>query len=370
MKNIKAKLILPIGLALLLCSCASVDVPKESSFHVSKNCANKSNCFSNIKSAIDASRIIPKDNWVRIKIDSGDYFEKITIERDKTEIIGSGTRFTRLYYNEVAQTAGRYHRNNWGTAGSATLTINADNVKLSRIKVENTYDYLANDALLENDPKRIGNSQALALLLDINSDRVSLNQTELLGYQDTIFANGKRAHINKSKIAGNVDFIFGNGQVLIENSEIQTRNRSAKLKAGEFHSFIAAPSTQLDQKIGIVFYKSRLTRESGVPDNSVALARPWHPTTTFPDGRYADPNAIGQAIFIDCYMDKHIHQDHWTSMNGTARDGTKTAVFKPQDSRFFESGSWGPGARANDIGIKWNSTFRIEDVRNAIFENW
>ena len=68
-------------------------------------------------------------------------------------------------------------------------------------------------------------------------------------------------------------------------------------------SIVAAPSTPLAQAIGIVVYRSRLTREPGVPDGTVALGRPWHPTRNFPDGRYADPGAVGQASYIDCYMD-------------------------------------------------------------------
>ena len=356
--------------AVTIGSCATLDTPEQANYYVKANCSAVKNCFTSVQSAIDASQSAPKNEWVKIKIGPGNYYEKVTISRNKTEIAGAGAHRVRLHFNEVAQTAGRYHRNNWGTAGSATLTINADLIKISGLKIENTYDYLANDALAPNDPKRIGNSQALAVLLDINSDRVSFDNVILLGYQDTIFANGKRAHINNSKIAGNVDFIFGNGQVLIENSEIQTRNRSAKLEIGEFHSFIAAPSTPISQNIGLVFYRNRLTREIGVPDNSVALARPWHPTTTFPDGRYADPNAIGQAVFIDCFMGKHINEKHWTSMNGTARDGTKTAIFKPEDSRFFEIGSRGPGAIKVYIGIKWRERVKIESVRTSIFENW
>jgi pectinesterase len=57
-------------------------------------------------------------------------------------------------------------------------------------------------------------------------------------------------------------------------------------------------------------------------------------------------------------------------MNGTARDGTKSDVFRPQDSRFAESGSHGPGARRADIGIKWREPPGIEAVRRAMFTDW
>ena len=103
---------------------------------------------------------------------------------------------------------------------------------------------------------------------------------------------------------------------------------------------------------------------------SVALARPWHPTTNFPDGRYADPNAVGMAVFFDCFMDAHIHPDHWATMAGTARDGTKTLIFRPQDSRFYAAGSTGPGAKSHDIGVRWTPPITVEAMRSQIAGTW
>jgi pectinesterase len=321
-------------------------------------------CYTAIQLALDAAARDTSPQWITIHVAPGDYAEKPVVTRDRIRLIGSGAARTRLHFGAVAQTAGRYHRAGWGTPGSATLTINAKDVVVSGLTVENTYDYLANDALSE--AARIRNPQALALLLDIASDRVRLDRVALLGYQDTLFANGGRALVQRSLIAGNVDFIFGNGQLLIEDSEIRSRRRAEPYVAGTFQSFIAAPSTPLSQEHGIVFYHSRLTREKGVPDGSVALARPWHPTTRFTDGRYADPAAVGQSSFIDCYMDRHIHADHWATMNGTAPDGTPAMVFRPQDSRFFEAGSSGPGAQARKIGMVWKPAADIARIRAAI----
>lgn len=327
-------------------------------------------CYTSIAAALKAAERDQTGRWITIRIASGTYREKPTVARDRVRLIGSGAARTVLHFDAVAQTAKGYHRAGWGTPGSATLTIDAKDVTVSGLGVENRYDYLANDALAAGDPARIGNPQAAALLLDIHSDRVLLDSVRLIGYQDTLFANGARAVVRSSLIAGNVDFIFGNGQLLIEDSEIRSRRRSSPYTAGEFQSFIAAPSTQLSQRHGIVFYRSRLTREAGVPDGAVGLARPWHPTTTFPDGRYADPRAVGQASFIDCYLGPHIHPDHWAPMNGTSRAGTMTDVFKPQDARFFESRSYGPGAAKRDIGMKWRGEADIRKIRSEMLAGW
>jgi len=359
------------SLALLASGCTQIRRPDDPShYRVQADCAGVPRCHQSIQAALDAAEQDARAGWVIVDVAPGDYREKVTIRRALTLLRGSGQSKTRLHFDAVAENSGRYHRRNWGTPGSATLTIDADQVTVSGFTLENTFDFLANDALPDGHAAKLSNSQAVALLLDIHSDRVYLHEVALLGFQDTLFANGRRALIRRSLIAGNVDFIFGGGQLLIEDSVVRSRPRAAALPAGELESFITAPSTQLSQLVGIVVYRSRLEREPGVRDGAVALGRPWHPTTTFADGRYADPDAVGQASFIDCFMDAHISRDGWSSMNGTARSGAKTDVFLPQDSRFFEFGSHGPGAQRKNIGIKWQEHPRIEEIRRIMFEGW
>jgi len=337
---------------------------------VRPDCHGSPGCFTHVQAALDASAADSAGGRVVVDIAPGRYFEKVTVRRPGTELRGHGAGRTRIVFDAVAETAGTYHRAHWGTPGSATLTVDADAVTISGLTIENSYDFLANDALAANDPKKIANSQGVALLADVHSDRIMVVHSALVGNQDTLFANGKRLWVRRSLISGNIDFIFGNGEVLIEDSEIRSRRRAAVFAPGEFQSFVAAPSTPRSQPIGIVVHRSRLTREAGVPDGSVALARPWHPTTTFADGRYADPDAVGQASFIDCFMDAHIRRDHWTEMNGTARDGTKTARFLPQDARFSEAGSSGPGGRPIDIGLKWTQKPDMTRIRHLFFDRW
>jgi pectinesterase len=362
-----------IAVIALLGGCAITDKAAGNTgieLQVRKDCKAAASCYSTIQAAVDIAQQISVQTPVRIRVGAGDFDEKVVIERGNLSLTGQGAKISRLRHNLVAEYARQYHRNRWGTAGSATLTINGDDVKITDITVENSFDYLANDSLAPGDPKKISNSQALAVLLDVASDRVLFDRVAMLGYQDTLFANGRRGYVRNSLIAGNVDFIFGNGQLLIEVSELRTRPRGAAADEGEFDSFIVAPSTQISEPVGIVVHRSRLTREAGVRDNSVALARPWHPTTRFADGRYADPNAIGQAIFIDCFMDAHIHREHWTSMNGTARNGTKSDIFGPQGSRFWETGSHGPGAAAVDIGMSWKPAMGMPEIRAYFARDW
>lgn len=356
------------ALCLSLLSAAGSPALAKTSLKVRASCAEQARCFATIGAALDEAERDRSDRWITIDVGAGVFREKPTIRRNRIRLIGRGVGRTRLHFDAVAEHAAHYDRGRWGTAGSATLTVAADQVLVSGMTIENDFDYLANDALAEGDPRKISNSQGVAVTLDTASDRVLFDRVAILGYQDTLFTRGKRAIVRNSLIAGNVDFIFGNGMLLIEYSEVRTRRRGAATDGEAFASFVTAPSTNLQQPIGIVIYRSRLTRERGVADGSVALGRPWHPTTVFLDGRYADPAAIGQAVFIDCHMDAHIHPDGWASMPGTARDGTKTAIFRPQDSRFAEIRSRGPGARRRDIGIAWTGAPDIATVRRAMFE--
>ncbi|WP_010545676.1 pectinesterase family protein [Sphingomonas elodea] len=359
-----------LSAALLGTMLTGVAAAASPAYQVSTRCGTTPRCFPTLQGALDAAAGDRSTSWTSITIAPGTYREKPVVRRDRVRITGAGADRTRIVFGAVAETAGRYDPAQWGTPGSATLTIHASDVTVRGLTIENDFDYLANDALAAGDSKKVGASQGVALLLDTDSDRVAFDGVSLLGYQDTLFTRGRRAWFRRGLIAGNVDFIFGSGMLLIEDSEIRSRRRAQPTPPGEYASFITAPSTPLSQPIGIVIHRSRLTREAGVADGSVALGRPWHPTTRFPDGRYADPQAVGQASFLDCTMDAHIHPDHWTSMAGTARDGTKTAIFRPEESRFSESGSTGPGARRNPQAIRWTAALPIAAVRARLFEGW
>ncbi|MCP8900858.1 pectinesterase family protein [Gilvimarinus xylanilyticus] len=279
-----------------------------------------------------------------IAVASGDYYEKVTIARDHVSLTGLSDTPPRLYFDAYANIAGVYHRDDWGTPGSATLTINAVGVHLHNLHIENSFDYLANDALSKDDPAKLPHTQAAALLLDVDSDKTLITDSIIDGYQDTVFADGGRSYFHNSRISGNVDFIFGDGLAVFENCQIVSRPRAKAFSPGDIQGHLSAPSTNIKQPYGLVFIDSRLEREAGVPDNSVSLGRPWHPTTTFADGRYADPDAIGSAIYINTWMDGHIRNEGWASMSGTARDGTKSRIFTPDESRFYELNSKGAGA--------------------------
>lgn len=356
-------------LALLALTACSAPNPPSTQLQVVSVGGDAPGAFNSLQAALDAA---PGDETIRYRIElaAGRYYEKITITRANVEIRGQGAANTHIYYDAYAGNSRGYRADGWGTPGSATLSISSHNVHLADITIENSYDFLANDAKPAGDPGKASDSQAVALLLDTSSDQISVSGVTLNGYQDTLFVHGKRAYFYQSRISGNVDFIFGQGIAVFERSTIVSRPRSSTFAEGEIHSFITAPSTNIAQQQGLTFIDCRLTREAGVPDQSITLGRPWHPTTSFADGRYADPDAIGKAVFIRTYMDSHIHPQGWSSMAGTARDGSKSRIFTPEESRFFEYQSHGPGAAVNAQRPQLSDAQAADYTLAAIFGDW
>lgn len=322
------------------------------------------NIFTSIQSALDAAPTNPPKPF-KIYISAGNYYEKLTITKPNIQLLGAGAKTTRIYFDAYAgqtYTEGK----TWGTPGSATVTIRATDIQLHQLTIENNFDFLSNDALANEDVNRVANTQAVALFLDAGSDRVLVRDARLLGYQDTLFVNAGRSWFDKTFIAGNVDYIFGKGNALFTDSEIHTLGRG---KSNNPHGYVVAPSTQIADEFGLTFIDCKLTRAESVPDNSVPLGRPWHPTTQFADGRYADPNAIGKAVFINTWMDAHITHDGWYSMSGTAKDGTKVP-FLPEDSRFFEFNSSGLGAVINNKRRQLSDDEARNYTREKIMGDW
>ena len=357
------KLAIILIFAALQVSCASIGASRFDAV-VKPTCGKTQQCFEKIQAAIDAA---PQENLdpYRIYIAPGVYTEKITLAKNNVHLLGAGQQKTRITYGDYAGKSDAEGKN-LGTPRTYTLLVRANNNRIENLTIENSFDFLANDALTSEDPKKLSGTQAVALFVDVPSDKVLVRKVSLLGYQDTLFVNSGRSWFDKVFIAGNVDYIFGNGNALFTQSEIKTLGRG---KATTPNGFVTAPSTQITSEYGLTFIDCRLTRDKSVPDNSTPLGRPWHPTTTFEDGRYADPNAIGKSVFINTWMDAHITQDGWYSMGGTAKDGTKKN-FMPEDARFFEFNASGPGAHKNTTRRELDADIARSYTKQRILGDW
>ncbi|TNM65703.1 pectinesterase A [Aliirhizobium smilacinae] len=301
--------------------------------------------YRTIDEALAAAPGAATQTWV-IAIKPGRYREKLTVTKPNISFVGAGRDSTVITFDAFAGQDRPDGQGQWGTPGSATVTIQAPDFSSRGITIANTFDFLENDRRDKTSSDRVGASQAVALMLDTGADRSLFQEVALTGYQDTLFANVGRSLFEGCHISGNVDFIFGAGAAFFERCNIVSRYRGSAdtLPAG----FVTAPSTMIDQESGLIFHNCRLTKEgSDIPAGSHYLGRPWHPTKTFAEGRYADPNAIGVSVFLNCHMDDHIAEDGWTAMQGTALTGPRKWFQPLEDARFSEYGSTGPGACIN-----------------------
>ena len=271
------------------------------------------------------------------------YAEKLIIDKPKVRFIGAGPAPSVIHYDAYAGQSIPGTNQTWGTWRSATVTVRATDVSFENINIENRFNYPYFDSLPEGHPERIKGMQAVALMLDQGSDRFTFSNGEIHGFQDTLFVLSGRSVFTDSIISGHVDFIFGAGTALFLRNEIVTRNRTKPMST---IGYLTAPSTHIETPYGLVFWNNKLTREPSVKADSMGLGRPWHPTTTFDDGRYANPFAIGQAVFLANWMDKHMKTEPWFPMGGTAKDGSRIE-FQPEDARFYEWESCGPGSAIN-----------------------
>lgn len=266
-----------------------------------------------------------------IFIRKGRYYEKLSIEKPNVHLIGESRDSTILTYDAAA---GKRSPGGWpyGTRGSFTMRVAAPDFQAENLTIENGFDYPANAAKAANDPTKVDGAQAVAVMIDEGGDRVVFRKVRISGYQDTLFPNAGRSYFRECIILGHVDFIFGAGRAVFEDCDIISRDRGSATNNG----YVTAPSTPKSQPYGFVFINSRLRKETpAMAPNSVVLGRPWHPS--------GDPAAIGSAVFIDCWMDDHIGAKGWDGMN--SRDAAGHQVWnRPEDARFFEYGTKGPGA--------------------------
>lgn len=277
----------------------------------------------------------------RILLGEGVHRERLVIERANVAFVGVSAG--AIISGDIAAGMSAPDGRPWGTWRCATVRVLASGFSARTLTIENAFDYLADLAHPQFERVCANGAQAVALMLEDGADRAFLDNVRISGHQDSLFVNAPRALFRNCFITGSVDFIFGAGAAFFDGCEVKSRYRPTMQRN---HGWVAAPSTRRGQPFGLVFNHCRLTRETEVPPASVALGRPWRPARDFPDGHYGDPDALGMAAFLACWMDDHISADGWDEMGYSARDGSRVFL-EPADARFGEFATEGPGAFVN-----------------------
>lgn len=281
--------------------------------------------FSSIQSAVDAADAAYKEalrrggSWAgeTIRISKGIYHERVTINTPGLTLRGEGVKETIISYGLYgfmpSPDIGKL-----GTFRSYTMLIDADQVTLRDLGIENT----------AGAGPDIG--QAIALYAD--GDELCFDHIALLGWQDTLFTgplppkeiekngfigpkqfaprrNG-RQYYRDCHIEGDIDFIFGSATAFFDHCTILQKDRRKLLRPAdadpapqkpacdgtplsgseessgkngaaaadpremtEALSFATAASTPEGQAYGYVFDHCRFL--SDCPAGSCYLGRPW-----------------------------------------------------------------------------------------------
>ncbi|MCY1723079.1 pectinesterase family protein [Prolixibacteraceae bacterium Z1-6] len=277
--------------------------------------------FTSIQKAIDATKAFPPKP-ITIFIKNGIYKEKVCIPswNNTLSIIGEDVDKTIISWDDYFD---KINRGRNSTFFTYTLKIDADDVKLENLTVENTAGLVG---------------QAVAI--HVEGNRCSFNNCKFLGNQDTAYLTGENSKqlFTNCTISGTTDFIFGSATVVFDSCTIISKS----------DSYITAASTPKTKDYGFVFINCKLIAEENV--SRVYLGRPWRP--------YA------KTVFLNCVQGKHIHPEGWKEWSN--KEDKSTTYY----AEYKNSGS---GASTNER-IIWSHQLSDSEAKKYtkknIFGNW
>ncbi|MFJ3986964.1 pectinesterase family protein [Streptomyces fungicidicus] len=274
--------------------------------------------YRTVQAAVNA---VPANNASRVvvSIKPGTYRETVKVPSNKPHVTLQGTGGSRkdtvIVYNNAAGTRKPDGSGTYGTSGSATVAVEADDFQARNLTVSNDFDEGANQSL----------SGHQAVALRTAADKVFLDGVIVEGDQDTLLLDTAakdrlgRVYVTNSYVVGNVDFVFGRATAVLDRSVITLKKRWDGSSAG----YVTAPSTAANRK-GILIANS--TVNGDVSDRTFYLGRPWHAG--------GDASLDPQTTVRNTTLSAAIRTTPWTDMSG----------FSWKDDRFAEYRNTGAGS--------------------------
>ena len=274
--------------------------------------------YKTVQAAVNA---VPANNPSRVvvSIKPGTYRETVKVPSNKPHVTFQGTGGSRkdtvIVYNNAAGTRKPDGSGTYGTSGSATVAVEADDFQARNLTVSNDFDEGANQSL----------SGHQAVALRTAADKVFLDGVIVEGDQDTLLLDTAakdrlgRVYVTNSYVVGNVDFVFGRATAVLDRSVITLKKRWDGSSAG----YITAPSTAANRK-GFLIANS--TVNGDVSDRTFYLGRPWHAG--------GDASLDPQTTVRNTTLSAAIRATPWTDMSG----------FSWKDDRFAEYRNTGTGS--------------------------
>ncbi|MFE3853141.1 pectinesterase family protein [Streptomyces griseorubiginosus] len=275
--------------------------------------------YATVQAAVNA---VPAGNPSRvvISVKPGTYRELVKVPSNKPHVTIQGSGGSRndtvIVYNNASGTPKPDGSGTYGTGGSATVAVEADDFQARNLTISNDFDEKAHQNIAQQ-----------AVALRTAADKVFLDGVIVSGDQDTLLVDTAakdklgRVYMTNSYVIGNVDFIFGRATAVIDKSVITLKKRWDGSSAG----YVTAPSTVANRK-GILIANS--TVNGDVSAASFYLGRPWHAG--------GDASLDPQTTVRNTSLSAAIRSTPWTDMSG----------FSWKDDRFAEYKNTGAGSGA------------------------
>ena len=271
--------------------------------------------FISVQEAIDT--IVSKhDDLITILIKAGIYKEVLHIREGQgpIKLIGEGADKTIITFDNYAGKLDEEGKR-LGTNNSATVFIDGDHIRAEGITFENSYYQPGLDA-----------SGRQAVAVNTTGQQIIFKQCAFKGYQDTLYAREGACYFYECYIEGDIDFIFGGARAVFENCQIHSLYGGSQVDNG----YVTAASTKASQPYGFLFENCKLTADLALPNHTVYLGRPWHPSAR------TEP-VCTSTVFKNCQLGAHIKEEGWTFMGEV----------QPETERLYEFNNTGEGAVLN-----------------------
>jgi pectin methylesterase-like acyl-CoA thioesterase len=298
---------------LFMASCFSLHATAQYSTIVAKDGSGN---HTTLKAAINAAPTNATAlNPYVIYVKNGFYYEKDTVPASKpfVQVIGESIAETIIAFDAAAGNVPSSGIGTYGTSGSATLTVNANDFTAMNITFTNSFNY--------DSASTAGFAGTQAVAVMINADRVAFKNCRFLGNQDTLYARGgvnARQYFKDCYIDGAVDFIFGSSIAVFDSCVIYPKTRPSTN-----NSYLTAANTTPGQAYGYVFRDCKIPSNTGT--TMYTLGRPWGNATS-------GVTVHNRVAFLNTSMGSSINPVGWSVWDaGTITDSISDAEYKSKN---------------------------------------
>ncbi|KAJ4836635.1 hypothetical protein Tsubulata_005483 [Turnera subulata] len=275
--------------------------------------------FKTVQEAVDSAPDKGKTRYV-IHVKQGIYVENVEIGKKKKNvmIVGDGMDSTII-------TGSLNVADGSTTFRSATLAVTGDGFILQDVGVQNT----------------AGPEKHQAVALRVSADQCVINRCRIDAYQDTLYAHSYRQFYRDCYITGTIDFIFGNAAVVIQNSWIAARKPMEHQKNMVTAQGRIDPNQNTGTSIQCCDIVASTDLEPVQDQFPTYLGRPW--------------KEYSRTVFMQSYLDAHIHPAGWAEWN---KDFALNTLY------YGEFANRGPGAGVSNR-VNWTGYHVITDPNEA-----